>query len=191
MKARGGRAGGPPGHSDAQRGRRPFGWRRGWWGPGSRRAALAATLGLVSAACSGTPPSDPGPVDGGLAPCPETPNCVHTGMRHPEGTEPLRLSAEWRDRPEAVLDSVAAVIEGMTRTEVVERDDRWLRAEATSLVFRFVDDVEVLLRPDGELVVRSASRVGRSDLGVNGRRVEELRRRLEAAGLVEPGPAGE
>lgn len=150
------------------------------------RLAIPAVLVLAAAACSGTPPATLGPVDGGLAPCPSTPNCVHTGLRHPPGTEAIRLTEAWEGDPAAALDSIAAVVEGMTRTEVVERGDGYLHAEATSLVFRFVDDVEVLLRDDGEVVVRSASRVGRSDLGVNGRRVEELRERLARAGLIRP-----
>ena len=152
------------------------------------RAARTAALALVAAlaACSGTRPATLGPTDGGLAPCPETPNCVHTGLRHPEGTEGMRLAPAWEGEPAAALDSIATVVEGMTRTAVVERTDRWLHAEATSLLFRFVDDLEVLVRDDGEVVVRSASRIGRSDMGVNGRRVAELRARLVEAGLVAP-----
>lgn len=141
---------------------------------------------LLAAACSGTPPATLGPSEGGLAPCPSSPNCVHTGVGHPEGTEPLHLAEPWSDDPEAALDTIAGALEQSPRTEVVERGPRYLHAEATSLLFRFVDDVEVLVREDGEVVVRSASRVGHSDMGVNGRRVADLRARLEEAGIVRP-----
>ena len=152
--------------------------------PGRTRRLALLVAALAASACHGTPPATLGPSDGGLAPCPSTPNCVHTGLRHPAGTETLRLSAGWEGRPEAALDSIAAVVEGMTRTGVVTREGRYLHAEATSFFFRFVDDVEILVRDDGEVVVRSASRVGRSDMGVNGRRVEELRARLREAGVI-------
>ncbi|NNF12493.1 MAG: DUF1499 domain-containing protein, partial [Gemmatimonadetes bacterium] len=48
----------------------------------------------------------------------------------------------------------------------------------------FVDDLELLVGVDGELIVRSASRVGEGDLGANARRVENLRERLTEAGLI-------
>lgn len=79
---------------------------------------------------------------------------------------------------------VRAVVDSMPRTTVVKVDDRYLHAEARSRVFRFVDDLEVLVNPAGELVVRSASRIGRSDFGVNAARVEELRQRLTEAGIL-------
>lgn len=82
------------------------------------------------------------------------------------------------------MADIRAVVESMSRTTVVEQRGAYLRAEARSLVFRFVDDLELLLTDDDELVVRSASRVGRSDLGVNARRVEALRERLAEAGLL-------
>ena len=63
------------------------------------------------------------------------------------------------------------------RVRVVEQQERYLRAEFTSLVFRFVDDVEFLIG-ERQIDVRSASRIGHSDFGVNRKRIEHLRRRL-------------
>ncbi|MNR58817.1 hypothetical protein D3C85_1799120 [compost metagenome] len=60
---------------------------------------------------------------------------------------------------------------------VVEQQERYLRAEFTSLVFRFVDDVEFLIG-EQQIDVRSASRLGHSDFGVNRERIERLRRQL-------------
>jgi uncharacterized protein (DUF1499 family) len=70
----------------------------------------------------------------------------------------------------------------MPRMNVVTRTQRYMHIEATSLIFRFVDDLE-LYAPDGakRIEVRSGSRLGYSDFGVNRSRVEELRERLEAA----------
>ena len=121
-----------------------------------------------------------------MRPCPETPNCVHTGLGHPAGTAPIHLV---EDRaPEELMREVARVVAELPRTVVVSRSGDYVHAESTSRLFRFVDDLELRLTPDFELVVRSASRVGRSDLGVNGRRVESLREGLRAARLLRSGP---
>jgi len=150
--------------------------------PGGRWRGWVAAAALLQAACGGSPPETLGLRDGGLAPCPSSPNCVHTGDRHPEGTGPFLLRAEWTDRDP--MPVVRAVVDSMPRTTVVRVDDHYLHAEARSRVFRFVDDLEVLVKPGEELVVRSASRLGQSDLGVNAARVETLRRKLTEAGLL-------
>ncbi|MCP3935209.1 MAG: DUF1499 domain-containing protein, partial [Actinomycetia bacterium] len=63
----------------------------------------------------------------------------------------------------------------MPRTGVVGEGDRYLHAEATSLIFRYVDDLEVLIDPGtGKIHLRSASRAGYSDLGVNRKRIQAL-----------------
>lgn len=67
------------------------------------------------------------------------------------------------------------------RTVIVDRRDLYLRAESTSLIFRFVDDLEFEVVPGQMKVdVRSASRVGYWDLGVNRRRIERIRQRFDA-----------
>lgn len=149
---------------------------------GGRWTRWIAALPLLQVACGGSPPETLGVRDGELAPCPSSPNCVHTGNRHPEGTEPFLLRSEWTERDP--MPVVRAVVDSMPRTTVVRAEGRYLHAEARSRVFRFVDDLEVLATPGNELVVRSASRLGDSDFGVNAARVEELRRRLTEAGLL-------
>ena len=136
----------------------------------------------IFSACGAPPPETLGVRDGALAGCPETPNCVHTGLRHPEGTRPILLVEDIAET--ALLESVHAVVEGMPGLVVVTRSGRYLHAEARSRLLRFVDDVELLLGDDRELVVRSASRLGSSDFGVNARRVERLRSDLAEAGLL-------
>jgi uncharacterized protein (DUF1499 family) len=68
---------------------------------------------------------------------------------------------------------------------IIENTDGYLRAEARTRILRFVDDVEFLARPeDNSIAMRSASRVGYSDLVANRRRLEGLRRALVDAGVV-------
>lgn len=144
------------------------------------RAGLVAVAVLITA-CGGQAPETLGLLrDGTLPPCPDTPNCVHTGMRHPEGTEPVFLRTE--SALGEIMSELRRVVEAMPRTTVVTATDNYLHAQARSRLFRFVDDLELLVADDRELIVRSASRLGRSDLGVNGRRLLRLR---EALGEVE------
>ncbi len=130
--------------------------------------------------------SEPLGIHGGrLASCPSTPNCVCSDD-HDEvhRVAPYRLSVA----PGEAWQGLRAVIDSLPRTHVVTATGEYLRVEFTSLIFRFVDDLELHLRPDqGIVAVRSASRVGYSDLGVNRRRVEEIRRLLRSRGVVENG----
>jgi uncharacterized protein (DUF1499 family) len=86
---------------------------------------------------------------------------------------PLSFSGD----PETAWDALKAVVLKQKRTRITQINDRYLQAECRSLVFRFVDDLAFLLVPEERLIqVRSASRTGYSDLGVNRRRVERIRR---------------
>ncbi len=144
-------------------------------------SAAGAAILLLSSACGAPAPPTLGVRDGALAPCPPTPNCVHTADPDVERRAP---PFELGPGPVAWARAVE-VVERMTRTRVVSATETYLHAEARSLVFRFVDDLELLLEPeDGEIVVRSASRVGRSDLGVNRGRVERLRVALREADVI-------
>jgi uncharacterized protein (DUF1499 family) len=123
-----------------------------------------------------------GVVDGRLAPCPASPNCVSSDAaeaRH--AIAPLALAVAVPDAWRAAREAVAA----LPRTRIVTETGDYLHAECRSALFRFVDDVELHLRPaEGVIAVRSASRVGYGDLGVNRRRVEALRSALRARGAL-------
>ncbi|RMF19554.1 MAG: DUF1499 domain-containing protein [Candidatus Dadabacteria bacterium] len=111
---------------------------------------------------------------GQLRPCPRSPNCVST-MADPSDTghyiEPVSFDGD----PAAALAAMATIIEQQKRTKIVERGDLYLHATFTSALFRFVDDVEVLIDPEQRLLhLRSASRVGYSDLGANRKRARML-----------------
>lgn len=119
-----------------------------------------------------------------LPPCPDSPNCVSSDA-DPEDAEhwiaPLQLAVG----AERAWPVVVRTVEETARTRIVERGETRMRAEVTSRFFRFVDDLELRLHPgEGVIAVRSSSRVGYSDLGVNRRRVEGLRERLRGAGVV-------
>jgi uncharacterized protein (DUF1499 family) len=161
---------------------------------GSRGRGLRSLLLLVPVlllvACSGSRPATLGLVGTALAPCPNTPNCVHTGDRYPGDVAPLTLAPIWVGASTTDLwPLVVEAVQELPRTEIITQEPGYLHAESTSRIFRFVDDLEVHHdRVLGELVVRSASRMGRSDLGVNAERVETLRAGLLERGVVVPVP---
>jgi uncharacterized protein (DUF1499 family) len=120
----------------------------------------------------------------GLKDCPGSPNCVSSEAADPKHrVEPFRLKGDPAETWAAVLRMVAA----MPRTDIISADDHYIRAECKSRLFRFVDDLELVLkRETGTVRVRSASRSGYYDFGVNRKRVEFLRQSLRADGLIEP-----
>jgi uncharacterized protein (DUF1499 family) len=86
--------------------------------------------------------------------------------------EPLRFS----DSPSIAWSRLCNVIEQEPRARIVSRSEVYLHAEFRTAVLRFVDDAEFLLDAACGLIhVRSVSRLGRADFGVNRRRVEALR----------------
>jgi uncharacterized protein (DUF1499 family) len=112
-----------------------------------------------------------------LAPCPSSPNCVSTQAQD-EGhaIAPFRYQ---KIRAEA-KEALKAIIRTLPRTKLVEEDETYLHYEFTSLLLRFVDDVEFLFDDDAKTIhFRSASRTGYGDLGVNRRRMEDLRKLIE------------
>jgi uncharacterized protein (DUF1499 family) len=134
-------------------------------------------LSLV-AALVGQAPAPRGLAEPGqpLAPCPATPNCVSTEATDARHAMP---AVAFADAPDAAQARARAALLAEPRTKVVLERPGYLRAEARSRLFRFVDDVEIVV--DGPARVfrfRSASRVGRSDLGVNRKRMERVSRRL-------------
>ncbi|MEZ4266242.1 MAG: DUF1499 domain-containing protein [Myxococcota bacterium] len=127
-------------------------------------------------------PKPLGVQDGRLAPCPSSPNCVCSDM--PAGSHRIaafRILGEAAVVWPKVCDAVAA----STGVTVVRQTSDYLHATCRTRLLRFIDDLELHLRPeDGSIAVRSASRVGHSDLGTNRKRVEGVRRLLRSRGLV-------
>jgi len=148
-----------------------------------------AALALVLSSCAGTgvantvPASQrTGVVNGRFLPCPGSPNCVSSMETFGRAAiAPLDYGPLSRDQ---ALRRLLDVLEADKSCLIVESSELenggyYLRAEYRSRLFRFVDDVEFLLVPESNLVhVRSASRIGYSDMGVNRKRVEDIRRRF-------------
>ena len=120
--------------------------------------------------------------DSRLAPCPSSPNCVSSDAAdaaHRIAALELAVPATqaWR--------AARAAVAALPRTKIVGESDGYLHAECSSAVFGFVDDLELHLRPaENVIAIRSAARLGHSDLGVNRRRVGNLRASLLKQGIV-------
>lgn len=110
--------------------------------------------------------------------CPSTPNCVSTeataeGQRMP----PIAFA----DAADAAQARARAALLAEPRTRIVRDEPGLLEAESKSFLFRFVDDVRIVVDADARVFrFRSASRVGRSDLGVNRKRMTRISARLAA-----------
>ncbi len=126
-------------------------------------------------------PHNLGVRDGRLAPCPDTPNCVSSLSKDPDHrVEPLTVRGDPHD-PMAILKELTG---SMARTLVVDEAEDYLWVRFSSRFFRFRDDLEFLYdREAGVIQVRSASRLGRYDFGVNRKRVERVR---EMFSRIEP-----
>lgn len=117
-----------------------------------------------------------------LPTCKSSPNCVSSQAEdatHLVAPFKLLVSPEiaWEQFRQSIL------AEGML---IVDNGNHTLHAEATSKIFRFVDDVHAVLDTQAKLIhIYSASRLGYSDFGVNRRRIESLRQRLKQAGVTE------
>lgn len=119
-------------------------------------------------------PEGLGVAHGQLKPCPGTPNCISTQSAREdayEKREPLALATT----PKQAIDRLATIINKMPRTKIIEHTDSYLYAEFRTFAMRFIDDVEFYADPaTGLLHYRSASRLGRKDFGVNGKRIGEM-----------------
>lgn len=117
---------------------------------------------------------DLGVVRGALTPCGSKPNCVCSQGSPAERT--VAALAVGSDAPAVAMDRARDCVESLPRVVLVEAKPAYARYECCTQLFRFADDVELLLDESaGVIHVRSSSRVGYSDMGVNRRRVEEIR----------------
>ena len=117
-------------------------------------------------------PTNLGVKNGRLAPCKPSPNCVSS-------------QADAADREHYIaplvfrgsMQELRRAVESMARASVISAERNYLYAEFRTRLMRYVDDVELYYDEKQGLVhVRSASRLGRRDFGVNRNRIEALRR---------------
>ena len=120
-----------------------------------------------------------GLVDGKLRACPSKPNCVCSEDPDPAHTiEPLAFEGDAGEAFGAVL----ALVSSDPRAEVREASGTYVHAVYRTPLLRFKDDVEFRLDAEAKRIhVRSASRLGYSDLGANRRRIESIRGHWTAA----------
>lgn len=140
-----------------------------------RMVPLAAITfgGLFLLSFSGRVPTDIGHVDGQLAACPDSPNCVSTQTDQTDKKMPPIVFADSSE--EATTRLKAIIAEKFPRAKLICENQNYLHYEFVSLIFRFVDDVEFLVNDDTKQIdFRSASRVGHSDLGANRKRMETI-----------------
>ncbi|SEK87372.1 DUF1499 domain-containing protein [Nitrosovibrio tenuis] len=140
---------------------------------------LAGQLGFLK----GFPPTDLGVRDGKLKPPSKTPNSVSSqALLYPDHPQlayadiaPLPLKGD----SNATLNRIASTIESMEGGKIIKREPGYIYAQFTTRLMKYVDDVEFWYDPSAEVIqVRSASRLGSSDLGVNRKRIELVRQKL-------------
>lgn len=143
-------------------------------------AILAGQLGMFK----GVAPNDLGVAEGRLKLPADTPNSVSSQAdlypNHPQHSyariEPLPSVGDSK----STLERIKAIIESMPGYEVITYQEHYLYVQFTTRVMKFVDDAEFWFDPQSNVVqVRSASRLGKSDLGVNRKRIESIRRQLK------------
>ena len=113
------------------------------------------------------------------SPCGDKPNCVSTqDGREQHALDTFELSDS------ANLDAIEQVALTLPGSKTASKTEDYLRIECTSRIMRFVDDLELKITDD-KLIVRSESRTGHSDFGVNRKRAEQLRASLKSEGLIK------
>ncbi|QJB57643.1 DUF1499 domain-containing protein [Pseudodesulfovibrio sp. zrk46] len=128
---------------------------------------------FILASWSRKTPNNLGLRDDRLSDCPTKDNCVCTQA----SIERYRVETiPSNDSLDVVMMDLSNLIESMSGGKVIEINDNYVRAEFTTRIFRFVDDLECFYDKEyGVIHLRSASRVGYFDLNTNRNRVEELR----------------
>ena len=134
---------------------------------------------ILLSGCSGTMPNL-GINNSKLKPCPKTPNCVSSqALDEDHYIEPIHYTGSQQEAHNHLLQ----IIESEKRTKILLDQESYIRVEFTSALFRFIDDVEFYFPKEKAeetvIHVRSASRVGSSDLGANRKRIERIRNKFQ------------
>ena len=127
--------------------------------------------------CSAPRPDNLGLKNNLLLSCPKSPNCVLSQASDPKHQiHPIRFTIS----VEIVKERLNQVILSMVNTRIITQNKVYWHVEFTTRWLRFIDDVEFYF-PESEALIhlRSASRSGYWDMGVNRKRVEEIRSRFE------------
>jgi len=146
--------------------------------PMKRRYSFMLVLTAILLACSTDQTVKTGANNESLSPCPKSPNCVSSlSEDNSHYVEPLSYKVSQEEAREKLI----SVIDSMKRSEIVTAKTNYIHATFKSALFGFLDDVEFSFDDERKSInVRSASRTGYYDFGVNRRRVEEIRTRFMA-----------
>lgn len=127
----------------------------------------------------GKRPGNLGVNNGKLAACSSKPNSV-SSQADPSDQYHYIAPLKFTRDAKSAMQRLLKVVQAQPRTEIIKQDDAYLYAEFSTALMGYVDDVEFLVLPEQKLIhVRSASRLGHSDLGVNRKRAEALRAEFE------------
>lgn len=123
-----------------------------------------------------TTPSDLYAETGRLAACPSRPSCVSSlATDEVHAIAPLQYVGD----PVVAQGRLKSVLRNMGITAMAHEADGYLHAVFETPTMKFRDDLELLIKAEGRIEVRSVSRFGYRDFGVNRARVEELRKQFE------------
>jgi uncharacterized protein (DUF1499 family) len=145
-------------------------------------SVIAGQLGLLR----GKAPTNLGVRDGKLKPPSKTPNSVSSQALlyadHPQkdyaSIEPFKFSSD----ADSSMKKLAEILQKQERATVISRDQEYIYAQYTTVLMKYTDDVEFWLdKRAGVIHVRSSSRLGRKDFGVNRARIEAIRAAFNAA----------
>ncbi len=148
--------------------------------------AIAGVLAGQAGMLNGAPPGDLGVRDGRLKPPSSTENSV-SSQASLDPNHPQRRYAEIapiasQSGGPATIERIVKVVEAMPGSKIIDNRSDYVYAQFTTRALKFVDDVEFWYDPNAQTVqVRSASRVGQKDLGVNRKRIEAIRNALLAS----------
>lgn len=142
----------------------------------------SATTGESNGFFAGSIPANLGVKNQQLSPCPPTPNCVVSQNSDP--THEIAPILYKSDRAQA-REQLLKILSVVPRTTILVSREDYIRAESRSRIFGFVDDVEFYFPVNqSQIEIRSSSRLGESDLGVNRRRLEQIRLAMQDLEVV-------
>lgn len=144
---------------------------------GRQIAVLTSSFVLLAIAGCGAGGANVRNSDGSLAPCSSAPHCVSS---IPSDEDHAVAPMHYVGSMEAAQRAMAKIIGNYGNGAVVENTRGYMRAEFTSPIFKYVDDVEFLFQEDRNIQVRSSSRIGYYDFGANRKRIEEIRKAFDA-----------
>lgn len=132
------------------------------------------SLSILLAACGSAPNERLGMYGDRFYPCPDSPNCVSSmASEQKHHVEPLDTSGMAQEKAKAVIMNI---LKDTKRCRIITVEEQYIHAEYRSFLFRFVDDLELFFPEATPLIhIKSASRIGYSDFGVNRKRVEKIR----------------